>query len=120
MPIRGVRGAITAEENTADNILSNTEHLLKKIIDKNAIEKDDIASIFFSITDDLTTTFPAQAARNMGLTETPLLCLNEIKVPEGLQQCIRILMHVNTDVPQSEIHHIYLKEASQLRPDQVK
>ena len=120
MPIRGVRGAITAEENTAANILSNTTQLLKMLITKNAINIDDIASIFFSITDDLTTAFPAQAARNMGLTETPLLCLNEIKVPKSLQRCIRILMHVNTEVPQSEIHHMYLKAASQLRPDQVK
>jgi chorismate mutase len=117
MSIRGIRGAITTEENTKESILSNTRQLLQEILKKNNIQIDDIASIFFSVTDDLNATFPALSAREMGLTTTPLLCLNEIKVPASLPHCIRILMHVNTDIKQSKLHHIYLKGAVVLRSD---
>lgn len=117
MSIRGVRGATTAESNSKDAILEATRELLEKLLENNAIQQEDIASIFFSITHDLDAEFPAIAARQIGLNQVPLLCLNEINVPSSLEKCIRILLHVNTSKPQSEITHSYLKGAVVLRPD---
>ena len=90
------------------------------MISKNDIKENDIVSIFFSVTEDLNATFPARAARQMNLTHTPLLCFHEIRVPDGLEKCIRILMHVNSLKKQTEMKHIYLKEAIKLRPDLSK
>ena len=117
MPCRGVRGAITVNNNNASEILSATKQLLHSMLEKNNIIIDNISSIFFSVTNDLTAEFPAKAARDLGLDYTPLLCLNEIDVDNGLEKCIRLLMHVNTDTPQKEIHHVYLENATKLRPD---
>ena len=75
------------------------------------------AVIFFSVTEDLNATFPARAARQMNLTHTPLLCFHEIRVPDGLEKCIRILMHVNSDKSIEDIEHVYLEKAASLRPD---
>jgi len=118
MFVRGIRGAITTDGNTEAEILRVTKELLSTLISKNEIKIDNIASIFFSVTTDLTATFPAKAAREMGMTNTPLLCLNEINVPGGLTKCIRVLLHVNTDKAQIDIRHIYLRDATLLRPDQ--
>tara|TARA_A200000113_G_C8609149_1_gene271984 strand:- start:83 stop:445 length:363 start_codon:yes stop_codon:yes gene_type:complete len=117
MTCRGIRGAITITENKEDSIINGTIRLLEEIISSNQIKNDDIVSIFFSVTEDLNATFPARAARNMGLTDTPLLCFHEIRVPDGLEKCIRILMHVNSDKQKSDIKHIYLEKAESLRPD---
>lgn len=117
MFLRGIRGATTVKNNTEDQILEETEKLLQEMVDANQIQVEDIASIFFSTTSDLNATFPAKAARTLGLTSTPLLCLNEIPVPGSLPMCIRILIHTNSPKPQSEMTHIYLKEAIKLRPD---
>lgn len=117
--IRGIRGATSIDSNATDAILSGTKELLKTIFEVNNIQIDDIASIFFSATKDLNREFPAKAAREMGLTYTPLLCLNEIEIPGRLSKCIRVLIHVNTDIPQKEIQHVYLKNAIKLRPDQA-
>ena len=91
--------------------------LLKQMIKDNGVHIDEIVSVFLSMTKDLNATFPAKAARNIGLTHTPLLCLNELDVPGSVQGCIRILMHVNTLKKQIEMHHIYLREAVHLRPE---
>ncbi|MBT5954571.1 chorismate mutase [bacterium] len=117
MALRGIRGATTVDANSADEILKETEFLLKNLIEKNNVDSTDIASIFFSLTTDLDAQFPALAARKMGLVDVPLLCLNEINVQNSIKRCIRILIHVNTDASQKDIHHIYLKEAISLRPD---
>ena len=120
MFLRGVRGATVSAENTKESIIEATKELLEELIKENELKAEDIASIFFSVTSDLDADFPAVAARQLGLNNTPLLCLNEINVPGSLKKCIRILCHVNTPVPQSQIRHIYLKEAQSLRPDTVK
>ena len=117
MSIRGIRGAITAETNTKESIVSNTELLLSELLKLNTLNPDDIASIFFSVTTDLNAEFPAIAARKLGLKDTPLLCLTEIPVPESLGKCIRILIQVNSNKPQSEMKHLYLKDAVALRPE---
>ena len=117
MTCRGIRGAITIEENKEQPIIDGTIRLLSEIININKIDSNDIVSIFFSVTEDLNATFPARAARTMGLNETPLLCFHEIKVPNGLEKCIRILMHINSNKPKSAIKHLYLEKAESLRPD---
>ncbi|MEK9657623.1 MAG: chorismate mutase [bacterium] len=114
---RGIRGAITVEKNVKTLIMSATNELLKDMLDKNNIQPDDIVSIFFSITRDLDKAFPAAAAREQGLTHTPLLCLNEIEVEGSLKKCIRILLHINTTKHQKDLRHSYLKGAKILRPD---
>jgi chorismate mutase len=117
MTCRGIRGATTITDNEPEKILTGTIQLLEAIIEKNAIQEDDIVSIFFSVTEDLNATFPARAARTMGLNHTPLLCFHEIRVPDGLEKCIRILMHVNSNKSIKEIQHIYLENAVSLRPE---
>jgi chorismate mutase len=117
MSVRGIRGAITVDNNSKKEILTDTEHLLKQLLTQNAIESDDVVSIFFSLTQDLDAEFPAIAARNLGLVDSPLLCLNEISVPGGLEKCVRILIHVNSPKTQKEMVHLYLKNAKILRPE---
>jgi chorismate mutase len=115
--IRGIRGATTVIENNKEEILKETSELLEEIFAQNKLILADIASIFFSVTSDIDQAFPALAARNLGLTDTALLCFNEISVPNSIKKCIRVLIHVNTEKTQSQMKHIYLKEAKKLRPD---
>ncbi len=115
--IRGIRGAITVVANTKTAILSATSALLKKMISMNAIRVEDVASVIFSVTGDLDADFPAHAARKIGWKTTPLLCVREVDVPGAMKKCVRILMHVNSEKPQSGIKHVYLGGASKLRPD---
>lgn len=120
MYCRGVRGAITVEENSREAILQRTRQLLALMIRRNGIAADDVASAIFSVTPDLTAEFPALAARQLGWFDVPLLCTNEIAVPDSLPRCVRILVNWNTPRPQKEIVHIYLREAVALRPDLSK
>ena len=117
---RGVRGAITVDENETGAILSATEELLRAIIAANNMQEQDVASVFFTVTPDLDAVCPAVAARQMGWTHTALLCLQEMVVPGSLPRCIRVLIHWNTARSSDEIGHVYLREARQLRPDLVK
>lgn len=115
MPVRGIRGATTVKNNIREEILSATRDLLSEILKRNQLKVEDIASIIFTTTKDLNAEFPAAAARELGWEETPLLCTSEIDVPESLPKCIRILLHVNSDKKQSEVKHVYLREAVNLR-----
>lgn len=117
MAVRAIRGAITVEENTAECILEAAKTLLTEISQRNHLNQEDIISVFFSTTKDLNAIFPAVAARQMGWTDTPLFCSNEMDVPGSLAKCLRVLIHVNTDIPKNKIAHIYLKGAQVLRPD---
>ena len=120
MPIRGVRGAITVMEDDVDLILQATRELLEAIVKENAdMKQEDIGSAIFTVTDDLTATFPAQAARQMGWSLVPMMCACEIPVPGSLPKAIRVLVHWNTETLQSQIKHVYLRDAVKLRPDLV-
>lgn len=114
---RGVRGATTVGENSKEAILTATRELLYTIIQNNDIDPDDVASAYFTTTSDINATYPATAARQLGWYDVALLCGNEIGVPDGLPQCIRILLHWNTPKTAQEIVHVYLYEATSLRPD---
>jgi len=117
MQVRGIRGAITVEENTAEKIITNTKILLSEIIKQNNIRLEDIVSCTFSVTRDLDTVYPAVAAREMGWATVPLMCVNEMFVSGSLERVIRVLLLVNTMKSQKEVRHVYLKKAKQLRPD---
>jgi chorismate mutase len=121
MSTRGVRGATIATANDADAILAATRELLLAIRDANpTMQTEDLASILFTVTDELDAVYPAQAAHQLEWSGIPLLCAREIPVPGGLPNCIRVMLHWNTDLPQGEIRHIYLKDAARLRPDWVR
>ncbi len=118
MIVRGIRGATCVDADKPELILAATRELLEEICRRNEItDYDNICSAVFTTTADLTSTFPAEAARAMGMGLVPLLCTREIPVPNSMPLCIRILFHVNTEKPQSEIQHVYLGEAQKLRPD---
>jgi chorismate mutase len=114
---RGVRGATTVPANDTEAILSATRELLYTMIQVNGIEATAVASAYFTTTFDLNAIYPAVAARQLGWFDVPLLCGHEMDVPEGLPLCIRIMIHWNTSKTQHEIIHVYLREATSLRPD---
>ena len=117
MPVRGIRGAITVDEDMPVQVLEATQKLLQSMQEANRFEIDDIASVLFTVTPDICSVFPAQAARLIGWDRVPLLCFQEIKVPGALPHCIRVLLHINTNNSQQEIKHIYLRGAKALRED---
>jgi chorismate mutase len=117
MPCRGVRGATTVEQDCREEILTATRQLLALMLRQNDIRSCDVASAIFTTTVDINAEFPALAARQLGLLDVPLLCGHEIDVPGSLRKCVRVLLHWNTDKPQSEVHHVYVREATRLRPD---
>jgi chorismate mutase len=117
---RGVRGATTVAANTREEILTATRQLVALMVRRNGIESKDVASALFTTTADLDAEFPAQAARQLGWIDVPLLCGHEMSIPGSLPRCIRVLVHWNTELPQSAIQHVYIRDAERLRPDLCK
>lgn len=115
--IRGIRGATTVSADIAQDVLQATDELLDLMQKENEFAIDDIASVLFTVTADLKSVFPAQAARLRGWDKVPLLCLKELEIDGSLPKCIRILIMINTGKKQSEIKHIYLRKAKVLRKD---
>lgn len=120
MFVRALRGAITSENNTAEDIGKNTIALLEELISQNSIKKEDIVCIIFTLTDDLDAQFPAVAARKIGLTDVPLLCMKELNIKDGLSKCIRIMIQFNTEKSNMDLQHVFMKDAKILRPDLAK
>ena len=117
---RAIRGAITVEKNTCEQINNAAFELLKTILNANEINKDDIISVIFTMTADLNAEFPAKSARlNLGWEDIPMICTSEIPVPGSIQKCIRVMITFNTLKSKNEIKHVYLKKAQGLRPDLV-
>lgn len=120
MSMRGIRGATTVDVDQPDVVISATQELLSAILQANPIlHPDDIASVFFTVTEDIVSVHPAQAARKMGWNTVPMICAQEIPVPGSLPRCIRILAHWNTELDQKLVKHVYLNGAVALRPDLV-
>lgn len=115
--MRAIRGAITVDKNTRKDILEASSELLKKIIELNKLEKEELISILFTATRDLDAVYPAVAAREMGLDRVPLLCFQEMDVKGSLARCIRVLVFIDKKSPLEEVKHVYLMEAVSLRPD---
>jgi chorismate mutase len=112
-----VRGAITIHEDTPEEVLGATRELLQVLLGSNKISHDDLISIIFTVTPDIHSEFPAAAARQLGLTDTPLTCAQEIAKEGALPLCIRVLVHFYTDLAKHELTPVYLREAVRLRPD---
>src|SRR5947209_3264097 len=108
MAVRGIRGATTAEANTSAAIQEATSELLTAMVRRNNLDLAEIASAWFTTTPDLDADFPAYAARQLGWIAVPLICTQEIPVPGALPMVVRVLLHYNTDLQQSAMHHVYL------------
>jgi chorismate mutase len=107
---------VDADDEAA--ILSATVELLQALLAANpAMQAPDIASAWFTATPDLHAAFPARAARQMGWSETALMCAQELDAAGGLKRCIRVLLHWNTGLSQADVRHVYLRGAQILRPD---
>lgn len=119
MTCRGIRGAVCAEANQVDAILKATRRLLERIVALNELSPQDVVSAIFTATPDLDAAYPARAARQLGWTQVPLLCMQEMPVAGGPPYCIRTLIHWNTARDPQDIHHVYLGAARALRPDLV-
>lgn len=117
MAVRAVRGAIQVDADDRELILQGTSELVAEVMRRNDIAVDDLISIVFTATPDLTAEFPAYAARLMGFHDVPLLCTTEIAVPGSMPRVLRLLAHVESDRPRSEMHHVYLRGAAGLRRD---
>ena len=121
MPVRGIRGATTATENTAEAINEATEELLRELTRLNDLDPSDVACAFFTTTTDLDAEFPAHAARRLGWTQVALLCGPEINVghenPRAVPKCIRVLILYNTPRPQEAMRFAYLRGAQAIKTD---
>ena len=115
--VRAVRGAICVAEDSSEAVLTATARLLAAVLQRNAIERSDIVSAFFTATEDLVSAFPAEAARRMGLGTVPLMCAREIPVAGSVPRVVRVLVHFHTDRSQAEIVPVYLDGAESLRDD---
>jgi len=119
--IRGERGATTISEDRPELIQTETEILVKEIVKANEIQPEDIISVLISTTTDITSGFPAKAVRSLdGWQYVPTMCMHEMSVPNALPLCIRVLLHVNTELSQKDVRHVYLNNAVSLRPDLVQ
>ena len=117
MAVRAVRGATQVDEDQRDQVLDATTELLSEVLRRNALTNEDLISVVFTATPDLHSEFPAYAARQMGITDVPLLCAAEIDVPGAMPRVLRLLAHVETDRPRAELRHVYLRGAAALRTD---
>jgi chorismate mutase len=115
--VRAVRGAIQVDVDDRDAILKGTTELITAVLARNDLTADDLISVVFTATPDLTAEFPAYAARLLGFTDVPLLCATEIAVPGAMPRVLRLLAHVETDKSRAELHHVYLGGAAGLRRD---
>ncbi len=117
MAVRAVRGAIQVDEDDRDQVLDATTELLTAILERNGLTQEDLISVVFTATPDLVSEFPAYAARQMGLSDVPLLCATEIAVPGSMPRVLRVLAHVETELPRAAVQHAFLRGAAALRRD---
>jgi chorismate mutase len=115
--VHAVRGAVQVEGNDRAEILAGTTDLVTEVMSRNQLSPDDVISVIFTATPDLTAEFPALAARKLGFQEVPLLCASEMDVPGAMPRVVRLMMHIETSKPRSAVQHVYLRGAAALRLD---
>jgi chorismate mutase len=115
--VRAVRGAIQVDADERDQVLEATTELLTAVLERNQLSTDDLISVIFTVTPDIRSEFPAYAAREMGITDVPLLCAREIDVPGAMPRVLRLLAHVDTPLARADVRHAYLRGAAGLRTD---
>src|SRR3954464_7995728 len=117
MTVRAVRGAVQVDADDRDQVLAAVTELLTEVMRRNSVSADDLISVIFTATPDIRSEFPAYAARQIGITDVPLLCATEIDVPGAMPRVLRLLAHVETGRSRSEVRHVYLRGAAALRTD---
>jgi len=115
--VRALRGATTFELDDTEHVSDRVVELVTEMLGRNGVDHDDVISVIFTATDELTCTFPAAAARRIGLGDVPLLCARELAIEGAMPRCIRVLMHLSTERSRDELRHVYLHEARTLRDD---
>ena len=115
--VLALRGATTFDHDEADHVGERVVELVGEMLARNGVDHDDVISILFTATEDLTSTFPATAARRLGLGDVPLICARELSIENSMPRCIRVLMHLNTERSRTELRHVYLHDARALRDD---
>lgn len=115
--VRAVRGAIQLEADEREHVLASTRELVTAVLSANDLTKDDVISIVFTATPDVHSEFPAVAARELGMGDVPLMCTQELDIAGAMPLVIRLMAHVNTRRPRSEVTHVYLRGAAALRRD---
>jgi chorismate mutase len=117
MAVRAIRGATQLEDDAREHMLERVAEMVRDVIDSNQLAVDDFISIIFTATSDLTSEFPAYAARRLGFGDVPLICARELEIEGSMPRVVRMLAHVESDLPKSEITHVYLHGAAHLRHD---
>ncbi|MEZ5341633.1 MAG: chorismate mutase [Acidimicrobiales bacterium] len=117
MPVHAIRGAITIDNDTAEQIHIHTTTLLEQLYERNGLTHDDVVSAIFTATPDVSSAPPAVAGRLFGMTEIPLICVQEMAVDGALGMCVRVMLHIESDRPRSALRHCFLRGATVLRPD---
>jgi chorismate mutase len=115
--VRAIRGATTLEEDEREHLVARTQELIRALFERNQLSEDDLISIVFTATADVHSAYPAEAAREAGITHVPLLCARELEIDGGIPRCIRLLIHAYTAHGVHDLRHVYLHEARQLRTD---
>ena len=115
--VRALRGAITLEEDSRAQVMERTARLLREMMERNEVGKEDLISIFFTATEDIRSEFPAAAARAIGISDVPLLCARELDIDGAVALCVRVMMHMTSDKPAADLRHVYLEGAEPLRTD---
>ena len=115
--VRALRGATTFDVDETDHVSGRVVDLMEELIARNGVDHEDIISIVFTATEDLSCMFPATAARTVGLGDVPLICARELAIANSTPRCIRVLMHLNTDRARADLRHVYLEGARGLRDD---
>jgi chorismate mutase len=115
--VRALRGATTLEVDERTHLLERTQELIAELFARNGLDEDDLVSIVFTATGDVHSAYPAEAAREAGITHVPLLCARELEIDGGIARCVRVLVHAYTDRDARELRHVYLHAARQLRTD---
>ncbi|MFJ6216789.1 chorismate mutase [Streptomyces sp. NPDC092296] len=115
--MRAIRGAVQLRRDDPAELLEATRLLLSEVLTANLLDQDDLVSIFFTATPDLRSDFPAKAARQLGITDVPLMCAQELDIDGGLPRVVRVLVTAETTLSREQIRHVYLGGAEVLRPD---
>ena len=115
--VAALRGAITLDSDEREHLLERVGRLLTELMERNGLEHEDLISILFTATDDIHSVFPAVAARQLGMGDVPLICARELDIEGGMPRCVRVMIHITTDRPRSELRHVYLDDARSLRDD---
>ncbi|GEP32257.1 chorismate mutase [Nocardioides szechwanensis] len=117
MPVRAVRGATQLDTDEREHMLERVAEMVTDVMTSNGLEVDDFISVIFTATSDLVSEFPAYAARQLGFGDVPLICARELEIAGSMPRVVRMMAHIETELPRADITHVYLHGAAALRSD---